>query len=177
MWGDNVNYKTEYETIVGVFNSECGPKKRGFEKEYSDIILYLEEKKIIRSMHSIKRKYIIPEKNENDWKTYLKCRRGGGDIHGLVKWWAYCWLRDESKCSPFLEYGIEGYGRADLADLSRKIIVECGNTSPGHCIYALEKLDCSSFIIIPFQRSIIEMFTYCEIMKVEVFEFSKNGVA
>lgn len=177
MWGDNVNNKNEYKYISELFNSECGPRKRGSEKEYQDIVRRLEEKKIIKNMRIIKCKYVIPSKYENDWKIYLKCRRGGGDIHGLTKWWAYCWLRDESKCSPCLEYGIEGYGRADLADLSRKTIVECGNTSPGHCINALEEFDYSKFVVIPFQRSIIEMFYFCEIMKVEIYEFSKNGVA
>lgn len=83
--------------------------------------------------------------------TY-ECRiafSGGGDAHAILKWSAYCWLRDQGG-KPQYEYRW-ARRRIDTACPKLGISVECGNTPPEHVLYDLDGELWTDFVLVPFQ--------------------------
>ncbi|WP_425615239.1 hypothetical protein NA78x_005139 [Anatilimnocola sp. NA78] len=116
----------------------------------------------------------IPKKGEIHTEAsllYRLCRRGGGDMHGWLKWWAYHWLSEESGHPPNLEVTVRGYGRVDVHCPEISIFLECGNTSPTHAINALKGRLCTQFIVLPFQRAAFENAVMSGCQKLKAFSF------
>ena len=162
MWGDKCFPPNEWsvEKLLHLFNSQGGPKPRGTNQSYHEILELL----LTGTIDSMELK-IEPTKSPTppakggrygkDWAIFKTCRLGGGDLHSWLKWWAFKWLECQAEAPPELECTIRGYGRADLFSPERRTIVECGNTSPLHVMSFLEMAPDNRFILIPFQRGAI----------------------
>ena len=100
-------------------------------------------------------------------KVFRKAKAGGGHLHGWLKYWTYYWLLDSHGVEPDFEVTLPNYGRADVFCSTPRIIVECGNTSPGHALTGLTHEFADSFIVVPFQRAMLANIgthrPYCEL--------------
>lgn len=162
MWGDKLFLADEWSTekLLHLFNSQGGPRPRGAIQGYQVML----EQMLSRSILAVEQK-IAPTRSPaslkkghaacKDWATFKRCKHGGGDLHGWLKWWAFKWLESQSATPPELECTIPGYGRADLFSAETNTVMECGNTSPTHVTSFLKMNDQNRFILVPFQRSAI----------------------
>jgi hypothetical protein len=115
-----------------------------------------------------------PRKGERpsaDWLLFRRCRRGGSDLHGWLKWFAVNWLLLETGEAPELEVTLSGYGRADVCLGRVRIILECGNTSPGHALRLFNMYPRARFIVLPFQRAILDNLGPRPLRRLEAVEF------
>jgi hypothetical protein len=116
-----------------------------------------------------------PKKREvqnEEWRIFRRAFRGGGDLHGWLKWWAYDWLTATAGAPAEFEVSFKGYGRVDVHSKELSVFLECGNTSPSHTLFALRGNLCSRFIVLPFQRAAIENAVLSCVRKPEAVSFS-----
>jgi hypothetical protein len=116
-----------------------------------------------------------PQKGEaqsEEWRIFRRAFRGGGDLHGWLKWWAYDWLTATAGAPAEFEVSFKGYGRVDVHSKELSVFLECGNTSPSHTLFALRGNLCSRFIVLPFQRAAIENAVLSCVRKPEAVSFS-----
>ena len=101
---------------------------------------------------------------------------GGGNLHSWLKWWSYGWLLAEYGETPIFEYTMRSYGRADIFCPVNKIIVECGDTASAKVNVSLSGDLAESFVIVPYQSSIVENYAMANPCRTLVaFIFSKNN--
>lgn len=181
MWNDRRFPRDGWdsEKILRLFNSELGPTARG------DLASYVELLEALR-VGSIYAEYVAvsckaapkpPQRGvppTDEWNLFRRCRRGGADLHGWLKWWSYHWMHTLSGQSPELERTFAGYGRVDVFSSVLATFIECGNTSPRHALYALQHDLCSMFIVLPFQRVALENMGQRPIRPLEAIAFKSS---
>lgn len=178
MWGDIAFPKDIWndEKVLRLFNSELGPDPRGKRATYREFVDLLQSGEVTAECFAItcRPRPVSPakgEKQSEDWQVFRRCKRGGGDLHGWLKWWAYNWMAEQSETPASFEVTFKGYGRVDLYSEQLSSFVECGNTSPTHALHALRNEQCSRFIVLPFQRAAIENTGQSCSRKLEAFSF------
>lgn len=149
------------DRLLHVFNTELSVNRRGQPSEYISLCTCLQEGSIAYEEQRFRCKPApsAPKRGEAespDWKHFKRCSRGGSHLHGWLKWWSYHWLLEQSGIEPLLEKTVAGYGRPDLQLPDFSVVVECGNTSPGHALRYLAKHPAGNFVVVPFQRAALE---------------------
>lgn len=184
MWGDKHFQRNEWssEKLLHLFNSQGGPKPRGKARGYSDLL-----KNLMTGSIEGRELKLLPTKRPTaptkggrqsaDFALFKACKRGGGDLHGWLKWWAYKWLETQATAPPELEYALPGYGRADLFSPHLNTVVECGNTSAMHVINFLKMAPSNRFVLVPFQRAAIANIGELCISALTAYEFSNQAMA
>lgn len=172
MWGDIVFPKEEWslEKLKHLFNSERWIGLRGDLLAYSELQSMIEDGIINITCFNLyttkpplqpKRKELITP----EWNLFRKAGRKGGDLHGWLKWWSYNYLLAIDGSNPMFEVILnhvditnksKSYGIADVYCSTYKYIIECSNTSPRHTINALQTGLAKQFIVLPFQRIMLE---------------------
>jgi len=79
----------------------------------------------------------------------LSHRGSGGKQHGLLKWWAWNWLRDQGEDNPVFEQQTR-YGIADLIGPRNRLYVECGDTAPDRVMTILSDGQWTAYVLFPF---------------------------
>ena len=166
-----------------MFNSEQGPRPRGPLEEYAVLSARLTAGSVAArplEVDCLARRPTPPPKREPptpEWQLFKRCRRGGGDLHGWLKWFAYHWLAQERGVPPELEVTLAGYGRADICFGRVHTVVECGNTSAGHAMRLLQNHPSARFVVLPFQRALLDNFGPRPLRKLVAIEFTSQASA
>lgn len=98
-------------------------------------------------------------------------------MHGWLKWFAYHWLTQQSEDPPELEVTLAGYGRADICLGRVQTVVECGNTSPGHAMRLFQNHPGARFVVLPFQRAMLDNFGPRPLKELVAIEFTSQAAA
>lgn len=175
MWGDKRFSRDSWteEKVLLFFNSELGVSPRGMESEYAEFQDLLASGEIAYEYLTIPccKRPIKPKPINDEWRIFRRAKSGGGDLHGWLKWWSYNWLTAKAGTPAEYEATFKGYGRVDVHSKDLQIFIECGNTSPGHALYALRSNLCSNFIVLPFQRAAFENAAFSSTYKLEAISF------
>lgn len=110
MWNDWRFDRGEWcsEKILRLFNSELGPRPRGEPESYAQFLDALRYGKVspeyvLVTCRAAPKPPLREEQPSDAWKLFRLCRRGGADLHGWLKWWAYQWLLESTGQPPDLE--------------------------------------------------------------------------
>lgn len=185
MWGDKswCEQGWHVERLTHLFNSEQGPQPRGRLGDYAVFSARLAAGSVAArplEIECVARRPTPPPKGEHptpEWQLFKRCRRGGSDLHGWLKWFAYHWLTQEFGVPPELEVTLAGYGRADICLGRVQTVVECGNTSPGHAMRLFQDHRSARFVVLPFQRAMLDNLGPRPIRKLVGIEFTNRSPA